>query len=265
MLTPKQSKFVEEFLVDLNGAKAAVRAGYSNKFANRQASQLLANAEVAAAIDKAKSQRSIEVGVDQRYVLKALVEKCEADIKHLFDPVTKDLLPVDEWPPVFRMGLVQSVEIDALFDGSGRDRRQVGHSKKIRLADRTRILELIGKHVKVNAFQENVHHRGLDGLGDRLDRAFAREHENAFKREADSAPVIDITPLGDGDSAEALDLADEAAEGEQQKPALPPAAEPEPAAPPPPPRYEPIWPAEQEFVQSDYDVSGYDDAPYRNR
>jgi hypothetical protein len=37
-----------------------------------------------------------------------------------------------------------------------------------------RILELMGNHTKVNAFQETVRHKELDGLGERLERAFKR-------------------------------------------------------------------------------------------
>ena len=46
MLTPKQARFVEEYLIDLNGKQAAVRAGYAAKAAEVQASRLLRNAKV---------------------------------------------------------------------------------------------------------------------------------------------------------------------------------------------------------------------------
>jgi phage terminase small subunit len=43
-LTPRQERFVAEYLVDLNATQAAVQAGYSKKTANKHASRLLANA-----------------------------------------------------------------------------------------------------------------------------------------------------------------------------------------------------------------------------
>jgi phage terminase small subunit len=46
--------------------------------------------------------------------------------------------------------------------------------KKIKLSDRVRRLELIGKHVRVNAFQEQVVVSDLGGLADRLTRAKQR-------------------------------------------------------------------------------------------
>ena len=180
MLTPKQARFVEEFLVDLNATQAAIRAGYSDKFANRQASQLLDNAEIAEAIDAAKIQRSIETGVDARFVLRRLVEEVEADLADLFDEKNK-LKPIDQWPEIWRRGLVAGVDTEELFEGSGEGRKQIGVVRKLRLSDRVRRLELIGKHIKVNAFQENVHHTGLDALGDRLERASKREDADASR------------------------------------------------------------------------------------
>jgi phage terminase small subunit len=53
MLTPKQARFVEEYIVDLNGKRAAIRAGYSPKTAEVQASRLLRYAQVRMAIKAA--------------------------------------------------------------------------------------------------------------------------------------------------------------------------------------------------------------------
>ena len=49
-LTPKQHRFVTEYLVDLNASQAALRAGYSPRTAPQQGSRLLKNVEVQAAI-----------------------------------------------------------------------------------------------------------------------------------------------------------------------------------------------------------------------
>ncbi len=250
MLTPKQDAFVEEFLVDLNATKAAVRCGYSNKFANRQASQLLANPEIASAIDAAKSRRSLETGIDARWVLRRLVAESEADIADLFDD-KNDLKPVSEWPPLFREGLVQSVEIDALYEGHGKDRVQIGHTKKLRLSDRLRRLELIGKHISVSAFQENVQHRGMDGLGERLERA--------FKREAEKPRLIEIAPASDAPGAVDCKHAGEVPQDDIPPGSFVPPAETAPPAPSPPQAapYDPIlpafWPQEASHVSADYD------------
>lgn len=68
-LTAKQQRFVEEYLLDLNGKQAAIRAGYSRKTAEVQASRLLSNAKVAAAIAAAQAARSERTEITADMVL----------------------------------------------------------------------------------------------------------------------------------------------------------------------------------------------------
>ncbi|MET3359777.1 MULTISPECIES: terminase small subunit [Bradyrhizobium] len=172
-LTPKQARFVQEYLLDLNATKAAIRAGYSRRSAQEQGSQMLAHPAIMAAIDEAKLKRSERTEVDADWVLRRLADEAEADLAHLYD-AKNDLKPIDEWPEIWRQGLVAGVEVEALFEGSGEERRQLGYIKKIKLSDRLRRLELIGKHVRVNAFQDQVAMSGVEGLADRIARAKLR-------------------------------------------------------------------------------------------
>ena len=78
-MTPKQQRFVHEYLIDLNATQAATRAGYSAKTANEQGSRLLANVSVKAAVHAAMDARSERTGITQDYVLstiQATVERC---------------------------------------------------------------------------------------------------------------------------------------------------------------------------------------------
>ena len=45
-LTDKQRKFCDEYLIDLNATQAAIRAGYTEKYANTNASKLLQNTTI---------------------------------------------------------------------------------------------------------------------------------------------------------------------------------------------------------------------------
>ena len=67
MLTPKQTQFLAEYLIDLNGRQAAIRAGYTPKTAEVQASRLLRNAKVRVALEDAMQARSkrTEVSADR--------------------------------------------------------------------------------------------------------------------------------------------------------------------------------------------------------
>src|SRR5688572_19699107 len=78
-LTPKQQLFVSEYLVDLNGKQAAIRAGYSPKTAEVQASRLLSLAKVKAAVSAAQGERSERTEITQDMVLQELWAIAMAD------------------------------------------------------------------------------------------------------------------------------------------------------------------------------------------
>lgn len=80
-MTPKQAAFVNEYLKDLNGKQAAIRVGYAPGSAEVQASRLLTNVKVAAAVAEAKAKRAEECGIDAAWVLreaKRTYEACHA-------------------------------------------------------------------------------------------------------------------------------------------------------------------------------------------
>jgi phage terminase small subunit len=69
-LSPRQRAFAREYVVDFNGSAAAVRAGYSVKYPDRQASQLMKNPGVAAYIDDlTQSKQAKLISVDPEYVV----------------------------------------------------------------------------------------------------------------------------------------------------------------------------------------------------
>lgn len=177
-LTPKQQRFVHEYLIDLNGTQAAIRAGYSAKTANEQASRLLTNVSVRAAIEAAQVERSQATKIDAAYVLSRLVEIDQMDV---LDILADDMSikPIHQWPKVWRQYLA-GFDVSELFEGRGDEREMVGFLKKLKWPDKVKNLELLGKHVGVNAFRENVHteHSGsieITGLTDeQLDARIAQ-------------------------------------------------------------------------------------------
>lgn len=81
-LTPKQARFVEEYLLDLNAAAAARRAGYSEKNADSIAAQLLRKTKVFEAVQSAVAARSAKAEITAEYVLenlKRLSERCMSE------------------------------------------------------------------------------------------------------------------------------------------------------------------------------------------
>jgi phage terminase small subunit len=244
-LTPKQQRFVEEILLDMNATQAAIRAGYSKRTAKEQGAQLLGKAHIRAAIDTAKVKRSERTEIDADWMLQRLVDEAEADLAGLYNDAG-DLKPVDQWPAIWRQGLVAGVEVEALFEGYGKDRKQIGYTKKVRLDSRVRRLELIGKHVKVNAFQDQVKVTGLEGLADRLARGTERVRREALEQSIAARA-----------SASTLDRQVEPPAAPPPAECTAPAAPPAPIAPPPKP-YQPImpaapWPENNGPVVVDYD------------
>lgn len=156
-LTPKQELFCREYLKDLNATQAAIRAGYSEKTAQVQSSRLLSNAMVQDRIAELKSERNEEMGIDAAYVLRRLVEIDQMDVLDILLP-NGELKPIKDWPKTWRTTL------------SGMDVTEMpgdvpGFLKKIKWPDKVKNLELLGKHVVVQAFKENVknEHTGPNG------------------------------------------------------------------------------------------------------
>jgi len=73
-LTPKQARFVEEYLVDLNATQAAIRAGYSAKTAYSAGQRLLKDVDVAEAISAAQAKRSERTQITADQVLQELAK-----------------------------------------------------------------------------------------------------------------------------------------------------------------------------------------------
>jgi phage terminase small subunit len=69
---------------------------------------------------------------------------------------------------------VAGIETDELFDGAGKEREQVGFTRKIKLTDKTRALELLGRHFKM--FTDKIEVSGMEALGETL--AAARKRLN---------------------------------------------------------------------------------------
>ncbi|HAV5951831.1 TPA: terminase small subunit [Acinetobacter baumannii] len=150
-LTPKQQRFVEEYLIDLNATQAAIRAGYSPRTANEQGAQNLAKLSVAEAIAEAQAEREERTKIDADYVLKRLVEIDQMDVLDIMDD-DGNVKPIKDWPKIWRQ-YISNIETISMDDGEG-------WLKKIKWPDKVKNLELLGKHISVGAFKDKVEHSG---------------------------------------------------------------------------------------------------------
>lgn len=157
-LTDKQEMFCREYLIDLNATQAAIRAGYSENTARKIGSENLTKPDIQNRIAELKAQRNEQINIDAAYVLRRLVEIDQMDV---LDIMTDDMSikPVSQWPASWRRYL-SGFDLADMFEGRGEDREMVGILKKIKWPDKVKNLELLGKHISVMAFKEQVEQSG---------------------------------------------------------------------------------------------------------
>lgn len=78
-LTPKQQRFVEEYLIDLNASQAAIRAGYSEKTAGAVGHENLKKPEIQDSLKDAIEKRSEESGLTVEKIWKGLLSEATRD------------------------------------------------------------------------------------------------------------------------------------------------------------------------------------------
>ena len=154
-LTAKQEIFCKEYLIDLNGTQAAIRAGYSEKTAEQQASRMLLNVKVQNRVSELKEIRNTQLDVDGTYVLKRLIEWDQLDVLDILTD-TGSFKPISEWPKVWRTS-ISAMDVSTLMKQEEDIETRI---MKVKWPDKVKNLELIGKHVDVQAFKEQVQHSG---------------------------------------------------------------------------------------------------------
>ena len=88
-LNPKQQRFVDEYLIDLNATQAAIRAGYSPKTATAIASENLSKPSISAAIACAMAERSKRTGITQDRILEELAKVAFIKLTDIVDDTGK--------------------------------------------------------------------------------------------------------------------------------------------------------------------------------
>jgi phage terminase small subunit len=73
-LTPKQLKFIDEYLIDSNATQAAIRSGYSQKTAYSQGQRLLKNVEISKAINSKQQQTSAKLNLTRESLIQDLID-----------------------------------------------------------------------------------------------------------------------------------------------------------------------------------------------
>lgn len=162
--SPKLISFRAHYLVHGNATQAACEAGY--KFPNKVAERLVKKPFVKKALEAGQRRAEKNLQITKDRILSGLVRIAECDLRKAYNE-DGSLKSPQEMPEDVALAL-SSMEVDELFDGVGKDRMQVGLTKKIRFWDKVRAYELLGKHLKL--FTEKIEHSGT--LGELLDSSW---------------------------------------------------------------------------------------------
>ena len=158
-LTPKQQRFVAEYLIDLNATQAATRAGYSSKTANEQGARLLANVSVRSALAEAMKARENRTHITQDRVLQELARIAFFDLRKLYrdDGSLKAMHELDDDAAAVLAG-VDVVETMKTSIEDGEPRQQPEYTKKVKIPDKVGALGLAMRHLGM--LKDKVEHSG---------------------------------------------------------------------------------------------------------
>jgi phage terminase small subunit len=163
-LTPKQKRFVEEYLIDLNATQAAIRADYSKKNADKIGHELLGKTRVSEAIKEAMDKRSQRTEITQDRVLQELAKVGFADIKNFlsFNTVLTTVGYDDKGERITDYAHVVQLKDSEQIDGAVISEVSLKDGQlKFKLHDKMKALQDIGRHLGM--FTDKVDIGNKDG------------------------------------------------------------------------------------------------------
>ena len=152
-LTARQARFVDEYLIDLNATRAAIRAGYSAKTAEWIGPQLLGKTHVAEAIAERMKARSERTEITQDRILAELAKIAFADQRKVM-----------EWGPdgvKLRDSSTLTDDEAAIVAEVSESVTAAGGTLKIKTHDKVGALKLIGDHLGM--WRQRMELTGRDG------------------------------------------------------------------------------------------------------
>lgn len=148
-LTPKQQRFVEEYLIDLNGKQAAIRAGYSEKTAKEQAARLLTNANVQKAFQAERCSQAKRTQVTADRVIEELALIAFADMADFVEVTEQGIIKIKQLDslPEGASRVIQKIKEKRLII-SGKDEQGItSDTLEFSHHDKLKAIELLGKHL----------------------------------------------------------------------------------------------------------------------
>ncbi len=171
----RHERFCREYLTDLNGTRAAIAAGYAKKSAKEAASRLLTNVNVQALLAELMKKHADKLDLSAE---KVLSELSSTGFSNMLDYIktTEDGGAYVDLSNLTQeqAAAIQEVTVDEYVEGKGKHARKVKRTK-LKLVDKIRSLELLGKHLKL--FTERIEVSGIEGLAEQIAAARKRRAE----------------------------------------------------------------------------------------
>ncbi len=171
-LTDKQRRFILEYIKDLNGTQAAIRAGYKVKGAAVAAFRMLTNDKISAEIQKATERCLNELEITDKKVLQGLAKRSFYDVRNFFDKKGNPL-EIHELDDITAAG-VAGYEFVTLYEGSGDQKHAFGQLRKMKLVDAGQNLERLGRYLGLFKDRHLIQKDEFDGRTPEELRYFAQ-------------------------------------------------------------------------------------------
>ncbi|MFP2832464.1 terminase small subunit [Citrobacter portucalensis] len=178
-ITAMQEAYAQEYTkCPENQTQAAINAGFSPNTAAVKASVMMRDERIQKRIAELMEERNKRLRVSADYVLLRLVEIDQMDVIDILND-EGGLKPISQWPKVWRTS-ISAVDINRIRMAMKDDEEDIESTlQKIKWPDKVKNLELIGKHVDVNAFKERLEVSGTVTIADRMAKARRRVKEQA--------------------------------------------------------------------------------------
>ncbi|MBT2054913.1 terminase small subunit [Enterobacter hormaechei] len=188
-LTAMQEAYCQSYIkTPENQSQAAIDAGFSPNTAAVKASVMMRDERIRKRIAELMEERNKRMRVSADYVLMRLVEIDQMDVLDILND-DGGMKPIAEWPKVWRTSL-SAMDIATIKTTQASLQKENGEAdlsvedvehilKKVKWPDKVKNLELIGKHVDVNAFKERLEVSGTVTIADRMAAARRRVKEQA--------------------------------------------------------------------------------------
>jgi len=167
--------FAQEYVIDLNATRSAIAAGYCENTATVKGSQLLTKVKVQRLISELQTQRASKLELKAEQVVEELRRLAFSNMSDYMG-VDSDGKPKGiDFSNLTRdqAAAIQEIREDTT-GGSGDGERRLILRTTLRLTDKGRALELLGRHLGM--FQDNLKVTGLEGLAERINQARAKKH-----------------------------------------------------------------------------------------